>query len=163
MAYHLSMVMTVRVKVERQVAKIAKKPAAWHQPPYCQGMALVKYTPNVCRSNEASIRRYMLMSRSEKAKLHIRNLATVNLETHRLLRVTMRTRRLPTKAVKTTNQTTTLKNIEPMTSSQGLKASGRGTHDTMGILALGPHFTTKCDDLGLTVNWFQLSWFSSSM
>lgn len=64
------------------------------------------------------------MQRSAKAKLQIRNLGTVSSDKND--KRTSKTAKLPKTAIQTTSQTLRRNQVEPITSSQGFKASGSG-------------------------------------
>lgn len=78
MANHRSRVIIVSVKTDKWLAKFVRKPAALQPAPYCQSKAKLKYSPIECKSMQANRRRYNPMHMSASAKLHIRNLKTVN-------------------------------------------------------------------------------------
>lgn len=68
--------------------------------------------------------KYMPMQISANAKLHIKNLGTLN--SPPLNKTTIITARLPTRANIKTNQTDIRNKLEPIISSHGFNASGSG-------------------------------------
>lgn len=78
MANHRSRVIIVSENTDRWLAKLVRNPDALQPAPYCQSNAKLKYSPIECKSMQARRSRYKPMHMSARAKLHMRNLKTVN-------------------------------------------------------------------------------------